>query len=99
VFTFSFDARLPGHLVASNGTPLPDGSVRWTPALGQRLQLAALTRTWNTGRIVEAIVAAGLVVILGVGLAVYFWLRRRRRKRGQARRRRGDRSEMAASSP
>jgi hypothetical protein len=99
VFTFSFDTRLPGHLVSSNGTALPDGGVRWTPGLGQRLQLAALTRTWNTGRIVAAIVAAGVVVVLGIGLAVYWWLRRRRRRRGHARRRRGERSELAASSP
>ncbi len=99
VFTFSFDARLPGHVVNSNGTALPDGSVRWTPRLGQRLQLAALTRTWNTGRILAAIVTAGVVVILGVGLAAYWWVRRRRRKRGHARWRRGKRSEMASSSP
>jgi hypothetical protein len=99
VFTFSLDARLPGQVVNSNGTALPDGSVRWTPRLGQRLQLAALTRTWNTGRIVGAIVTAGLVVSLGVGLAAYWWLRRRRRKRGLPRRRRGKRSEMAGSAP
>ena len=41
VFTFSLDARLPGQVVNSNATALPDGSVRWTPRLGQRLQLAA----------------------------------------------------------
>jgi hypothetical protein len=99
VFSFSLDARLPGHLVNSNGTALPDGSVRWTPRLGQRLQLAALTRTWNTGRIVAAIVAAGVLVVLGVGLAAYWWMRRRRRRRGHARRRRGKRSEVAATSP
>jgi hypothetical protein len=97
VFTFSLDARLPGRLVDGNGTPLADGALRWTPRLGQRLQLAALTRTWNTGHIVAAGVAAGVAVLLAVGLTVYWWIRRRRRRRAHSRRRRGSPSEAAAS--
>jgi hypothetical protein len=97
VFTFSLDARLPGRLVDSNGTPLPDGALRWTPRLGQRLQLAALTRTWNTGRIVAAGVASGVAVLLAIGLAGFWWMRRRRRRRERSRRSSASPSEAAAS--
>jgi hypothetical protein len=97
VFTFSLDARLPGRLVDSNGTPLADGALRWTPRLGQRLQLAALTRTWNTGHIAAAGAASGGAVLLLIGLTVYWWIRRRRRRRVHARRRRGSSSEAAAA--
>jgi hypothetical protein len=97
VFTFSFDTRLPGRLVGSNGTRIPDGSVRWTPRLGQRLQLAALTRTWNTGHIVGASVIGG-VVILVLGSATYWWVRRRRRRNHRrSHRGRGTASETLAS--
>jgi uncharacterized protein (TIGR03382 family) len=99
VFTFALDARLPGQLVDSNGAQLPDGTLRWTPRLGQRLQLAALTRTWNTGHIVAVSVAAGVTLILGVGLAGFWWMRRRRRKRARARQRQGSPPEAAASRP
>jgi hypothetical protein len=97
VFTFSLDARLPGRLVDSNGRPLPDGTLRWTPRLGQRLQLAALTRAWNTGHIVAAGVAAGVAVLLVIGLTLYWWMRRRRRRRAHSGRRRRSSSEAAAA--
>jgi hypothetical protein len=95
VFTFSLDARLPGRLVNSNGTPLSDGTLRWTPRLGQRPQLAALTRTWNTGHIVVAGVASGVAVLLVIGLAAYWWVRRRRRRRAHSHGKRGSSSEAA----
>jgi hypothetical protein len=97
VFTFAVDTHLPGRLVDSNGSPLPDGTVRWTPRLGQRLQLAALTRTWNTGHIVGVSVAGGVVVILALALVIYWWVRRRRRHQGRGHRRRGRPSETVAS--
>ncbi len=97
VFSFALDAHLPGHVVNSNGTTLAGGVVQWTPQLGQQIQLAALTRTWNTGRLVGASLAAGAIVVLGAAMGVYWWLRHRRRKRGQHRRKRGSPSETVVS--
>jgi hypothetical protein len=97
VFTFAVDAHLPGHVVDSNGTPLPGGALQWTPQLGRQVQLSALTRTWNTGRIVFASVAAGALAVLGVVMGVYWWLRFRRRRRGQHRRKPGTAPESVAS--
>jgi hypothetical protein len=98
VFTFALDARLPGRLVHSNATPLPDGALRWTPRLGERLQLAALARIWNTGHIVAAFVVAGLGVLLGLGAVIYWWMRRRRKRDGHVQRRRRSPSETVAST-
>jgi hypothetical protein len=81
VFTFSVDAHLPGRVVDTNGARLPGGTLRWAPRLGQQLQLTALTRTWNTGRIVGVSVAAGVVVIAALGSGIYWWTRRRRARR------------------
>jgi hypothetical protein len=97
VFSFSVDAHLPGHVVNSNGTTVNGGAVRWTPQLGQQIQLAAVTRAWNTGRIVAARLAAGVVVLLGIGTGVYWLLRRRRRTRGKHRRKGATPSETVAS--
>jgi hypothetical protein len=99
VFTFSLRARLPGSLVSSNATALPDGTLQWVPKLGQTLPLAAATRSWNRARIVGvAIIAGALVLILLAFLAYWWWRRRRRRRRrrragpaGRSARRRGGR--------
>jgi hypothetical protein len=96
VFTFSVDARLRGSLVNTNAVSRPDGSLQWTPRLGQRLELTAATRTWRSGRILAVSVASGVLVLLALGLAGWWW-RRRRRRRGQHRR--GSRRLQEAVSP
>jgi hypothetical protein len=83
VFLFSLDARLRGSTLDSNAVVLPDGSLRWTPRLGQRLQLAAVTRTWNRGHVVGVSVAAGVAGVLLLSGAGYWWWRRRRARRSR----------------
>lgn len=84
VFTFSVAAGLPGSLVSTNAASHEDGSLQWTPHLGQTLQLAAVTRSWDSSRIRAFVIGgaalvAALLVLLGV--LVYRWRRRRRRRR------------------
>jgi hypothetical protein len=98
VFTFSVDARLRGSLVSTNGVSSSDGALQWQPRLGQRLELAAVTHTWRSGRIVVASVTAGLVVVFAVAGGIYWWRRRRRRRRGQHHRR-GRRLPEAVAPP
>jgi hypothetical protein len=98
VFTFSMDARLRGSLVSTNGIALSDGALQWEPRLGQRLELAAVTRTWRSGRIVAVSVTAGVVLLVALGGAIYWWWRRRRRRR-RGRHRRGARRLPEAVAP
>jgi hypothetical protein len=97
VFSFSVDARLRGRLVNTNAVTRPDGSLEWTPRLGQRLELTAATRIWRAGRIVAVSVVGGILVLVALGLAGWWWWRRRRRRRGQHRR--GSRLLQEAVSP
>jgi hypothetical protein len=98
VFTFSVDARLRGSLVHTNAVSRPDGSLQWTPRLGQRLELTATTRTWHSGRIVAVSVAGGVLILLALALAGWWWWRRRRRRR-RAQHRRGSRQLEETVSP
>ena len=82
VFTFAVGARLPGSVVTTNGSSQLDGTVQWTPRLGQVLQLSAVTRAWNGTRIVAASAAAGVVALTALGLLGYRWRHRRRKRRG-----------------
>jgi hypothetical protein len=97
VFTFSLRAQLPGSLVSSNATSLPDGTLQWAPKLGQTLSLAAATRSWDRARIVGVAIAAGALVLILLALLAFWWWRRRRRRRrragpaGRSARRRGGR--------
>jgi hypothetical protein len=96
VFTFSLDTRLRGSVIKSNAVSLPGGGLQWTPRLGQRLQLAAVVRTWNTGHIVAVSVIAGGLLLICVGLVIFWWWRRRRRRRE---RRQGERVREAVAPP
>ena len=99
VFTFSLDARLPGH----GGQQQRDGSARWKRALDAPPRAASATRRphpnleHRSHRGGDRDRRPGRHP--GCGAGRVWWLRRRRRKRGHARRRRGKRSEMAASAP
>jgi hypothetical protein len=99
VFTFSLGARLPGSLVSSNATALPDGTLQWTPKLGQTQELAAATRSWNRSRIVGFATAAGVLVLILLAWFVYWWWRRRRRKLRRARNRSGRHRKSRARVP
>ena len=82
VFTFSMTARLTGSLVSTNASSQRGGLLEWTPRLGQALQLAAVTRSWNDSRIKAFVIGAGVLVVVLVGLlgvVIYRWHRRRRR--------------------
>ncbi len=90
VFTFGVAAHLPGGVVRSNAGSRSGGNLQWTPRLGQSLTLTAVTRQWDSGRIVAAIVAGGVVVLVLFGLGAFWWRRRRRRRGpGRGRQRRG----------
>jgi LPXTG-motif cell wall-anchored protein len=93
VFSFTFDGRLPGALRSANGARLPDGVVRWSPALGRATEVSAQSETVNTGSVVLVAVLSGLAVALVVGLLIW-WLVRRRRKH---RKMREDRERLAAA--
>jgi hypothetical protein len=82
VFTFGLDATLRGSVVSSNAAARTGATLQWEPRLGQTLQLAGLTRTWNSGRIMLVSVAGGIVVVGGLGALAYWWWRRRRRRAG-----------------
>jgi hypothetical protein len=81
VFTFSLTADLPGSLRSNNAASRQGSTLGWNPQLGHTVELAAVTRIWNHGRIVAAISVAGGLVLLLVGLIVFWWVRRRRRRR------------------
>jgi hypothetical protein len=86
VFSFSLNADLPGTLQSTNAASHQGSTLQWNPQLGHVLVLSASTRTWNRGRIITFIAVGGGLVLVLLGLMV-FWLvrrrRRRRRKRGQ----------------
>jgi len=81
LFTFSVGARLPGSLVTTNAATHQGGTLEWTPRLGQSIELTAVTRVWNRGRIVTAAIAAGAAVLVVVGALALWWRARRRRRR------------------
>jgi hypothetical protein len=81
VFTFSLAAGLQGSLVRSNADARQGDTLRWTPRLGQKLELLAVTRSWNWARIVGSAIGAGVVVLGLVVLVALLWRRRRRRRK------------------
>jgi hypothetical protein len=88
VFSFGVNVQLPGGVVHSNAASRTGGTLRWTPRLGQSLTLTAVTRTWDSGRILAAAIVGGVVVLGLLGLGAVGWRRRRRRRRGPRRSRR-----------
>ncbi len=109
VFGFAVSARLAGSVVSSNAASEQDGTLHWTPRLGQTLELAAVTRSWNDSRIKTFAIIGGVLVIalLGLlGLGIFRWRRRRRRRRQQPERlarrgahRKGSAKEADAVAP
>jgi hypothetical protein len=81
VFSFSLSADLPGTLRSTNAAARQGTTLEWNPQLGHAIELAAVTRTWNHGRIVAAVSVAGGLVLLLLGLTAFWWVRRRRRRR------------------
>ena len=104
VFTFSLDARLPGSLVSTNGTPRPDGTLQLdAPARAATASSPRSTRTWNTGRIVAVSVAGAAWSCVA---RPCWWVRRcvagvapRRRRSGAVGRRRRSCTVEAARRP
>ena len=74
-FKLQVVARLPGS-IHSNAPVSVDGGVVWRPKVGERVQLVATARAWDTRRIV--LLAAAVLAALA---AVMLLVRRRRRKR------------------
>jgi hypothetical protein len=73
--------------VSTNAASRQDGTLQWTPRLGQTLQLAAVTRSWDGPRIRAFAVGGGVLVVAALGLLgvlVYRWRRKRRSRRRQA---------------
>ncbi len=88
VFTFSIAARLGGKVLDTDGVADKNGTLHWTPRLGQSLEMSALTRSWNEGRIRAFVIAGGVLVALLIvllGLILYRWRRRRRRRQSGGR--------------
>jgi hypothetical protein len=86
VFTFSVAARLDGKVLDTDGVADTDGTLHWTPRLGQSLEMSAVTRSWNEGRIKMFVIAGGVLVVLVIvllGVILYRWRRRRRRRRAR----------------
>ena len=98
IFTFGLVAHLRGSVVSTDATRT-GASLQWEPRLGQTLQLTALTRTWNSGRIMLVSIAGAIVVVGGLGALMYWWWRRRRRRRDGGRPRGGLHRKTRGSMP
>jgi hypothetical protein len=100
VFAFSLSARLAGSVISTNASSRQDGTLQWTPRLGQTLELAAVTRTWNESRIKTFAIAGGVLVIVLLvllGLGIVRWRRRRRQRRKQPEHQAGRRARRKGS--
>lgn len=78
IFKFEVGVRLPGTLQSSN-SPAPAGNgAEWQPKLGDKVQLTATARAWNTARVV--LLGVGVLALLALlALALVRVLTRRRR--------------------
>ncbi len=84
VFRFSMSAALDGHLLTTNA-PSRSGSVEtWTPVLGQKTTVLAVTQSVNTGHVVLVAVLSGAGLIVVLVLLVFLLLRWRRRRRARS---------------
>ena len=76
-FRLQVSALLPGS-IHSNAPTSVDGGVVWRPKVGERVQLVATARAWDTRRIVLLAVA----VLAAIAAVLVLVLRRRRREGG-----------------
>lgn len=71
IFRFEVDVRLPGQLQSSNAPSPAANGPQWQPKLGDKVELAATSRTWNTLRVVllglAVLAALAMVALLAAG--------------------------------
>ncbi len=82
VFSFSFNARMPGRVASTNASANERGVLTWTPRLGQTLVLSATTQDWNWDHLIALFVVAGIVLLGLIVLGAMIWRSRRRRRNG-----------------
>jgi hypothetical protein len=73
IFRFEVAVRLPGSLRSSNAPTQAGNGAQWQPKLGDKVELTATSRSWNSGRVVTlglAVLAALAVVALVLRRAV-----------------------------
>ena len=77
--TFGLVARLPGT-VSSNAAGPPGSEARWSLPLGKSTEVMASSQAWNVAHLVEAAVAA-FVLLVSLVLGGWWLLWRRRKRR------------------
>jgi hypothetical protein len=76
IFRFTVTARLPGSVTSSNAPSHAGNGAVWHPVLGERVELTAASRRYNTGPLL-ALGALALAVLAGVGVGARRLLDRR----------------------
>ena len=84
-FGFSLEVKIPGHEKAGSpgAAQSRDGTVSWTPVLGQTTQILAVSEGTNWAHVILVAVLGGLAILL-VGVGLVWRLIRRRRRRAAA---------------
>jgi hypothetical protein len=75
ILRFEVAVRLPGTLRSSNAATKAANSAEWQFGLGDKVQLAATSRSWNATNMVSLAIA--ITVVAGLLAAVAFVIRRR----------------------
>ncbi|MBV9661877.1 MAG: hypothetical protein JO337_12045 [Acidimicrobiales bacterium] len=85
IFTFQIQAHLAGHVSGTNAADRSGSggtqSLAWAPQLGRTMTLRAETESWNEGSVILVAVLAGVIVLAGLVLVVW-WVWRRHFRRG-----------------
>jgi hypothetical protein len=77
---FRLQVRLPGSVGsvgATDATGRSGDTLRWTPVLGGRLTLSAVTTATDEGHVTEVAAAAAGLLVLGALAVTLLWRRRR----------------------